>query len=43
MLARTFNRMVAGLREGLLYQDLFGRAVAPEVRDQLTLIDGGRP
>ena len=36
VLARTFNRMVAGLREGLLYQDLFGRAVAPEVRDQLT-------
>ena len=35
VLARTFNRMVAGLREGLLYHDLLGRAVAPEVREQL--------
>ncbi|HSB89301.1 MAG TPA: adenylate/guanylate cyclase domain-containing protein [Anaerolineales bacterium] len=35
VLARTFNRMVAGLREGLMYHDLLGRAVAPEVRDQL--------
>jgi adenylate cyclase len=35
VLARTFNRMVAGLREGLMYHDLLGRTVAPEVREQL--------
>lgn len=35
VLARTFNRMVDGLREGLMYHELLGRAVAPEVRDQM--------
>ena len=35
ILARTFNRMVDGLREGLMYHDLLGRAVAPEVREQM--------
>ena len=42
LLARTFNRMVVGLKEGSLYRDLLGRTVAPEVRDQLkkTMADG---
>ena len=35
ILARTFNRMVDGLREGLMYHDLLGRAVAPGVREQM--------
>jgi adenylate cyclase len=35
VLARTFNRMLAGLREGLVYHDLLGRAVDPTVREQL--------
>ncbi|HET7012148.1 MAG TPA: HAMP domain-containing protein [Anaerolineales bacterium] len=35
VLSRTFNRMVEGMREGLAYHDLLGRAVAPEVREQL--------
>jgi adenylate cyclase len=35
VLAQTFNTMVAGLREGEIYRDLLGRAVAPEVREQL--------
>jgi adenylate cyclase len=33
-LARTFNYMVARLREGLIYRDLLGRTLSPEVRDQ---------
>lgn len=33
-LTRTFNAMVARLREGLIYRDLLGRTLAPEVRDQ---------
>lgn len=42
-LARTFNQMVDGLREGWIYRDLLGRTVTPEVRDQLkqSLISGG--
>jgi len=35
VLAKTFNRMVDGLREGAVYRDLLGRTVTPEVRDQL--------
>lgn len=42
VLSRTFNYMVDGLREGSIYRDLLGRAVTPEVREQLrkTLYDG---
>lgn len=36
-LARSFNRMVAGLQEGSLYRDLMGRTVTPEMREQLRL------
>ena len=35
VLAKTFNQMVEGLREGSIYRDLLGRTVTPEVRDQL--------
>lgn len=35
VLATTFNRMVEGLQEGVIYHDLLGRAVAPEVRAEL--------
>jgi adenylate cyclase len=44
VLAGTFNRMVDGLREGLIYHDLLGRAVTPEVREELrrSLADGAR-
>ncbi len=35
VLAHAFNRMVAGLQEGHIYRDLLGRAVSPEVREQL--------
>lgn len=44
ILAGTFNRMVEGLREGLIYHDLLGRAVTPEVREELrrSLSDGAR-
>src|SRR3990172_1927628 len=44
VLAGTFNRMVEGLREGLIYHDLLGRAVTPEVREELrrSLSDGSR-
>jgi adenylate cyclase len=44
VLAGTFNRMVEGLREGLIYHDLLGRAVTPEVREELRrgLADGAR-
>ena len=43
VLARTFNSMVDGLREGAIYRDLLGRAVTPEVREQLrgSLAKGG--
>ncbi len=34
-LSHTFNEMVAGLQERSLYRDLLGRAVSPEVREQL--------
>ncbi len=33
-LTRSFNYMVARLREGLIYRDLLGRTLSPEVRDQ---------
>ncbi|HMK08539.1 MAG TPA: cache domain-containing protein [Anaerolineales bacterium] len=44
VLAGTFNRMVEGLREGLVYHDLLGRAVTPEVREELrrSLSEGAR-
>jgi class 3 adenylate cyclase len=45
VLSRTFNRMLEGMREGLVYHDLLGRAVAPEVREQLRRTmsgEGGR-
>ena len=44
VLAGTFNRMVQGLQEGLIYHDLLGRAVTPEVREELrrTLAEGAR-
>jgi adenylate cyclase len=44
VLAGTFNRMVEGLREGLIYHDLLGRAVTPEVREELrrSLSEGAR-
>ncbi len=44
MLASTFNRMVEGLQEGLIYHDLLGRAVTPEVREELrrSLSEGAR-
>lgn len=35
VLSVTFNRMVEELREGSIYRDLLGRAVTPEVREQL--------
>lgn len=35
VLAHSFNHMTEGLREGLLYRNLLGRTVSPEVRDQL--------
>jgi class 3 adenylate cyclase/ActR/RegA family two-component response regulator len=35
VLAQSFNYMVAGLQEGSIYRDLLGRAVSPEVREQL--------
>jgi adenylate cyclase len=34
-LAHSFNYMVAGLQEGVIYRDLLGRTVSPEVREQL--------
>jgi class 3 adenylate cyclase len=44
VLAATFNRMVEGLQEGLVYHDLLGRAVTPEVRAELrrSLAEGAR-
>ena len=43
VLAKTFNRMVEGLREGSIYHELLDRTVTPEVRDELrrTLTDSG--
>jgi adenylate cyclase len=43
VLARTFNTMIDGLREGAVYRDLLGRTVTPEIRDQLrgALAKGG--
>ncbi len=35
VLAHAFNHLVGGLREGSVYQDLLGRTVSPEVREQL--------
>jgi class 3 adenylate cyclase/DNA-binding response OmpR family regulator len=35
VLAYSFNHMVSRLREGSIYRDLLGRAVSPEVREQL--------
>jgi adenylate cyclase len=35
VLAHSFNRMVVGLKDGMLYRNLLGRTVSPEVRDQL--------
>ncbi len=35
VLAKMFNQMVGGLREGSIYRDLLGRSVTPEVREQL--------
>ena len=35
VLAHAFNYMVAGLQEGVVYRDLLGRTVSPEVRDRL--------
>lgn len=35
VLAHSFNRMVVGLKDGMLYRSLLGRTVSPEVRDQL--------
>jgi adenylate cyclase len=42
-LARTFNYMVEGLREGSVYRDLLGLTLTPEVREQLRskLTEGG--
>jgi class 3 adenylate cyclase len=36
-LGHAFNYMVAGLQEGNVYRDLLGRAVSPEVRDELRM------
>ena len=35
LLAHAFNYMVTGLQEGLIYRDLLGRTVSPQVREQL--------
>jgi len=35
ILARTFNQMVAGIRERERERDIFGRVVSPEVREKL--------
>jgi adenylate cyclase len=35
VVAHAFNYMVSGLQEGLIYRDLLGRTVSPEVRDAL--------
>lgn len=44
VLARSFNSMVEGLRQGLADRALLSRAVAPEVHDQLRRhLDGDTP
>jgi adenylate cyclase len=35
VLVSAFNYMISGLQEGSIYRDLLGRAVSPEVREQL--------
>jgi adenylate cyclase len=35
VLVHAFNQMVSGLQEGSIYRDLLGRAVSPEVREEL--------
>ena len=35
VLAHAFNYMVSGLQEGLIYRDLLGRTVSPQVREAL--------
>ena len=35
VMAHAFNYMVSGLQEGVIYRDLLGRTVSPEVRDAL--------
>jgi len=35
VLAHAFNYMVTGLQEGVIYRDLLGRTVSPEVREAL--------
>jgi class 3 adenylate cyclase/CheY-like chemotaxis protein len=34
-LAQSFNQMVTGLQEGVIYRDILGHAVSPDMRDQL--------
>ncbi len=34
-LTRSFNYMVTGLQEGIIYRDLLGRSASPELREQL--------
>ena len=35
VLAHAFNYMVSGLQEGIIYRDLLGRTVSPQVREAL--------
>ena len=35
VLAHAFNYMISGLQEGVIYRDLLGRTVSPEVREEL--------
>ena len=35
VLAHAFNYMVSGLQEGIIYRDLLGRTVSPQVRETL--------
>ena len=35
ILAQAFNYMVSGLQEGIIYRDLLGRTVSPQVREAL--------
>ena len=35
VLAHAFNYMVTGLQEGIIYRDILGRTVSPEVREAL--------
>lgn len=34
-LAQSFNNMVTGLQEGIIFRDLLGRAASPQLREQL--------